>query len=125
MDDLISRQTAIEALDVGAELLRRVLDDAYVVGAEREKYKWGLELIESGISDIKGLPSAQQERKNGKWEEKEVIHEVEASTVIDEWQSARCSVCGKYHTTPYMYYFDEFNFCPNCGADMRDEEEID
>ena len=58
-----------------------------------------------------------EERKTGKWEEKEVSSE----KVIDEWQSARCSECGKYHTTPYMYYFDSFSFCPNCGADMRGE----
>lgn len=53
-----------------------------------------------------------EERKMGKWEEREVSSE----KVIDEWQSARCSVCGKYHTTPYMYYFDNFSFCPNCGS---------
>ena len=58
------------------------------------------------------------EQKTGKWEERKVSSE----RVIDEWQSARCSVCGKYHTTPYMYYFNDFNFCPNCGADMRGDE---
>lgn len=63
-----------------------------------------------------------EECKTGKWEEREVSSE----KVIDEWQSARCSVCGKYHTTPYMYYFDNFSFCPNCGADMRgDDHETD
>lgn len=60
-DDSISRRAAIDALDVGAELLRRVLDDADIVGTEREKYKWGLGLIESCISDMKELPSAQTE----------------------------------------------------------------
>ena len=62
MDDLISRQAAIDALDVGTELLRRVLDNADVVGVEREKFEWGLGLIESYISDMKALPSAQSER---------------------------------------------------------------
>lgn len=52
--------------------------------------------------------------KHGEWVEKTVSDE----KVIDEWQSARCSVCGKYHTTPYMYYFDNFTYCPNCGAKM-------
>lgn len=56
-----------------------------------------------------------EERKTGEWEEREVS----SDKVIDEWQSARCSVCGKYHTTPYMYFFDDFNFCPNCGARME------
>ena len=64
MDDLISRQAAIDALNVGAELLRRVLDDADIVGAERAKYEWGLGLIESYISDMKEIPSAQPEHTN-------------------------------------------------------------
>ena len=58
-EDAVSRQAAIDALNVGAELLRRVLDDADIVGAERAKYEWGLGLIESSISDMKELPSAQ------------------------------------------------------------------
>lgn len=68
-------------------------------------------------SQIDDLPTIE-ERKTGKWEGRKVSSE----KVIDEWQSARCSVCGKYHTTPYMYYFDSFSFCPNCGADMRGDE---
>ena len=68
-------------------------------------------------SQIDDLPTI--ERKTGEWEEREVS----SDKVIDEWQSARCSVCGKYHTTPYMYYFDSFSFCPNCGADMRGKQD--
>lgn len=37
------------------------------------------------------------DRKVGKWTERKVI---EDSNAIEEWQSARCSVCGKIHTTP-------------------------
>ena len=60
--DCISRQDAIDVLNVGAELLRRVLDDADIVGVERAKYEWGLGLIESYISDMKDLPSVQPEQ---------------------------------------------------------------
>lgn len=59
--DTISRQAAIDVLNVGAELLNRVLDDADIVGVERAKYEWGLGLIESYIYDMKELPSAQPE----------------------------------------------------------------
>ena len=59
--DCISRQAAIDALAIGEELLKRVLDDMDVVGNEREKYEWGLGLIESYIADMKDLPSAQPE----------------------------------------------------------------
>ena len=57
---------------------------------------------------------------HGEWLEKEVFDNTDEDFVwkIEEWQSARCSVCGKYHTTPYMYYFDNFNYCPYCGAKM-------
>lgn len=65
--DLIDRQAAIEVLDVGAELLRRVLDETDVVGAEREKYKWGLGLIESYIADMEELPSAQPDSSFITW----------------------------------------------------------
>lgn len=63
---------------------------------------------------IKLLPSVRQEE--GKWEECQVFDNDDG--IIDQWQCARCTECGKIHTTPYMYYFDYFNFCPNCGAKM-------
>ena len=60
-DDTISRQAAIDVLSLGKEILSRVLDDINVVGTDREKYSWGLGLIESNINDIEELPSAQPE----------------------------------------------------------------
>lgn len=60
--------------------------------------------------------------QHGKWEEKETFRNGDDEPIIEEWQSAICSVCHKYHTTPYMYYFNNYNFCPNCGADMRERE---
>lgn len=57
--------------------------------------------------------------RNGKWIERKV-----SSTNADiEFQSARCSVCNRYHTTPYLYSFYLDNFCPNCGARMEQSEE--
>lgn len=56
------------------------------------------------------------------WIECEVFDNKEANAHIDRWQSAKCSNCGTYHTTPYMYYFKKFKFCPNCGAAMREVE---
>ena len=53
----------------------------------------------------------------GVWIEKEK-HEDE-DTHITEWQSARCSLCGKYLTTPFMYYFTDYPYCPSCGAKMK------
>lgn len=56
--DTINRQDAIDVLSLGKEILNRVLDDIDVVGTDREKYLWGLGLIESNIEDIKELPPA-------------------------------------------------------------------
>lgn len=63
MRDLIEKQAAIDVLSLGKEILSRVLDDKNVVGIEREKYLYGLKLIESNIKDIEELPSVQSERK--------------------------------------------------------------
>ena len=52
---------------------------------------------------LKALPSA--EPKRGEW-----IHN--GSQWKNRWI---CSECG------YMYYLQQPNFCPNCGADMRGE----
>lgn len=68
---------------------------------------------------IDNLPSVTPQPKVGEWLEREVIDS--SYKVIDEWQSARCSVCDRYHTTPYMYYFSHYKFCPNCGAQMEVE----
>ena len=43
--------------------MRRVLDDTDVVGNEREKFVWGLELVELFIDDMKELPSAEPKTK--------------------------------------------------------------
>ena len=100
-----------QALDYVGKLIERDGDEV------SEEWKiWSAILTERTAfkHDVFDAPTIE-ERKTGKWEEREVS----SDKVIDEWQSARCSVCGKYHTTPYMYYFDSFSFCPNCGADMR------
>ena len=85
-----------------------------IAAKERGFYSVSLPLInEQPTADV-------VERKRGKWTEKKVIEDRNA---IEEWQSANCSVCGKYHTTPYMYYFDDFAYCPNCGARMGERRE--
>lgn len=64
------------------------------------------------LADEKKLPSAQLERKRGKWNQDEEIPNT-------------CSVCGedwdKYVEGQEIWYTGEIpNFCPNCGADMRE-----
>jgi len=103
MSDLISRRDAIDAaLTFLVEYCGAAFDE--------DMQKMLCERLDA-------LPSAEPKRKKGKWIEKEV------STVskckVKELQSAKCSVCGKYHTTPYLYYFGNYKYCPNCGAEMK------
>ncbi len=100
LNDAISKA---EVLETYAELYDVFEDNK---GIQKELHKV--------YDKLNALPSAQ---KKGKWTERIVIEDRKA---IEEWQSARCSVCGKYHTTPYMYYFDYFAYCPNCGALMEE-----
>lgn len=87
----------------------------------------GLEEFELKDCGITGeiLEALGEERQKGKWIEKEVIHfdDLEAKDIITEWQSCRCSECGRYDTRPYMYFFSEPNYCSYCGADMRGEKD--
>lgn len=55
----------------------------------------------------------------GRWTERHVDYVSDCA--IDEVQTAKCSVCGLYHTTPYLYSFTDYKFCPNCGARMDGE----
>lgn len=88
-----------------------------------EKWSWQEPIYSDSINDrtdlrdfLRSLPTLSPDdvRPVGKWEQKEVFSLAE--TTIEQMQSARCSVCGKYHTTPFSYYFTDYAYCPNCGA---------
>jgi len=140
MDDSISRQAAIGTLNLGAEYLRRVLDDVDIVGVERAKYEWGLGLIESYISDMKELPSVQSEPITVNidheltQEEYEKLRKDMANAPImllpseqpeqknGKWVynspvTMKCDQCG-FVIKDWDWH--RFKFCPNCNADMRE-----
>jgi hypothetical protein len=54
------------------------------------------------------------------WLEREVVPVRESGIV--EVQVAKCPFCGRYLTTPYMYYFTEYPYCPNCGVCIKEAE---
>jgi len=95
MDDLISRQAAIDATWF------------------EPSYTDPLNVLTEVRDRLKALPSAQPERKKGKW--------IEAYDPFNRI-SGRCSVCG---WEAHLYEDDVvgMNYCPNCGADMRGEQE--
>ena len=111
MSELIDRQQAIEAICMET------------CGVSLKTERCMVHCTE--VQTVEKLPSAQPEQpeaKRGEWLERDVIDEPKGKH-ITQWQSARCSVCGRYHTTPYLYSFTHYNFCPNCGADMREVTE--
>ena len=103
--DCISRQAVIDAID------KWVKDMGVLIALPADE-------VTPLFDSIHKLPPVTPQPKVGEWLEKEVI----SDKVIEEWQSARCSACDKYHTTPYMYYFDNYKFCPNCGARLEEVE---
>ena len=99
-DGLISRQAAIDA----------------VIDCMTDK-KNGEPLTDM----LKHLPSAQPERKKGKWEPHNTYHGDDTSGFVDtDW---RCSECGKQATVDQWMLYELSNFCPNCGADMGGKDD--
>jgi len=75
--------------------------DAYKYLTIREPWKLDSDDIHSRITSI---PSADVvEVKHGKWIEND-----------DEYNHHKCSICGEISCCTG-------NYCPNCGADMRDK----
>ena len=95
MKDLIERQAAIDALHM--HLMYRMGTDSN----KKRLDEW-----------INNLPSAQPERKRGKW------------NITDAYpHNVYCSECyTRFAQTHWAVWEDGSlprNFCPNCGADMR------
>ena len=94
MDDLISRQAAINA-----------------VFAWREDYKTKGINVKPLVDWLKDLPTAQPERKKGKW-----IDDQDPIIV-----SGTCSCCG-WEAILFETDVAGMPYCPNCGAAMEGGE---
>ena len=96
MDDLISRQAAIEDIKECAQAAHSI-------------HEWDMEQgYINAIECLEELPSAEPECIRGRWIEKPHVHGV-----------AYCSLCD------YELHTNDTNFCPNCGAKMEVGENAD
>lgn len=112
MSDLISRQDALDILNEQIEQCNKALGsfdisakDEYAIKVERASLKAYKEQLEN-------LPIV--EPKRGYWIES---HEhIYVGNGVAEWTNFFCSECDAPNDKPT-------DFCPNCGTDMRGEQE--
>ena len=107
MSDLISRNDAIEAIDFEKVYMTAYL--GYVnEGNPLKQYNKGLD---DAIKAINKLPSAEPEKKNGRWKPDESGNAY--------WICSACGFASEASGANILY-----PFCPNCGAklDWSDDE---
>lgn len=117
MDDLISRQAAVE-----------VIDAVFPVDPMKSEYAQGIACGAAlAKTYVEQLPSAQstiEERKTGKW-----VGATVEEVGIYKVRTRQCTYCGKRAIDGVSVAGATMdlinNYCPNCGADMRgDKHEI-
>ena len=96
MDDYISRQAAIDALEEPCKVPDTWADE-FAIG---ERTQW-----EKDVKALNSLPSAE---RRGRW--------IDVEHAPNGLLYATCSVCGKRQTV------EAVNYCGNCGTRMEGEE---
>ena len=110
----------LQAIDL-LKGLEQSLDDYCELNDEgKTAFRMAITALEL-FGNSEQLPSAQTGRKKGRW--------VEFDSDEDKFDIIKCSCCkhtftvDSYHWTDIGFVKDDFNFCPNCGADMRGDKE--
>ena len=102
MSDYISRQAAIEAIE-NTDWYHINHSGELVHGANSND-DTPLYKADDVYKAIDAVPAADVvERKTGKWIKRAL-----------GWKCSNCNLCTNDRGA------DDFNFCPNCGADMRE-----
>lgn len=107
MNDLISRAEAIEAIEFGITNLRAINIET---GEVIEPFAKINSELKEAVERVKELPSAQ---RTGKWIYGNEFH----------WYIASCNKCGYQRRTDIKAErWNQWNYCPNCGARMVEDE---
>lgn len=104
-DRLISLNAAIDAM------MKLQTEDIEAYGASIPEGFDG----DRAVAVLKALPSAQTERKKGKWIERNPRNSPDCRLI-------ECSECGNAYIVGYNINYDDWidgrNFCMKCGADL-------
>lgn len=142
MNDLISREEAIDTLEENKEMINAALDSLTLDYNARRNLEQRRGQINEDIETIKELPSAQQRWKPDEWctDCKEYDHErnccprfnhvirktLEEQQKTGQWIEEtdrknhwHCSECGEVVGLAKAWY----KYCYNCGAKMESDNE--
>ena len=97
MSDLISRQTAIDFIDAGHL-------------CNPNEPRWSDNEV---VNFLRSRPSAQP-RPRGRWVPNYIYHYEDRFV---------CTACGRSYKVDTRMGKPIWDFCPNCGADMRGEQD--
>ena len=98
---------------IDADALAKAFREASETDDSKNNRTWWSEALISAAEEVDDAPTVDAvERKRGKW----MLSSDDAEGV--------CTVCQyKIYGRPYQghYLIVPYNYCPNCGADMRGE----
>ena len=112
-DDVISRKAAKHAL---CKAVHKNED----IPCENQTASclWSKTRVCDYAREIDALPSAQPQRMRGKWTYGEDEYGIDGY---------HCDKCGFFvpwdYTHKFIDFIKDYHFCPNCGADMRGEQD--
>ena len=109
MSDLIDRAAAIDAIKAASKEIQHWLWEA-------EGCEGYCEMVADVETCLDDLPSVQPERKTGKWS-------VEFSPDYMGGAYCECLQCNCKFAMGAYFEPDEWKFCPDCGAEMRGEQD--
>ena len=113
MRDLISRQAAIDAIGEKSDEIYKTKQKGATY--PHDDFFQGMAYAENVV---KQLPPIQPKR--GRW----LYCEDTTADCVDGY---RCDQCGFFVPWDYQHksidYIKDYNFCPNCRADMRGEQD--
>ena len=113
MSDLISRNAVIQKLNT----MDRYVSEELILCETDERFPKNEVFIVDDVYEeiVENLPSAETERKKGKW----ILHENQSQEEVDNGNYLYvCSECGK---SDIHAKTQEVPFCWWCGSEMREE----